>query len=391
MKRALLLALPLLFAAEILRVYLIMPFPGSQRMNSLELAYALHQFIWPLRVVLFAATLVGVMALSKRWARGLAIFGVLAWVGLATFIHLKLMAEKMFLQPTQVVMESAEKNVVALDRLVLGIERNGDARAYPVEIIGYHHQVQDELAGAPVLITYCTVCRTGRVYEPIVDGKHEHFRLVGMDHFNAMFEDETTKSWWRQASGRAVAGPKTDTMLPTVDSEQLTLRAWLERFPKSLILQPEATFQEEYDSLRGFDDGTRKGALTGRNAESWQDKSWVVGLVAGGRARAYDWSELQQAQTINDELGGVPVVLWLSPDAKSFVARERRLDGQLLSFTRGADTKTITDAETGSTWSEDGRCTAGALEGQRLARVESHQEFWHSWREFHPGTEQWHR
>ena len=42
------------------------------------------------------------------------------------------------------------------------------------------------------MVTYCTVCRTGRVFSPIVEGQPETFRLVGMDHFNAMFEDEGT-------------------------------------------------------------------------------------------------------------------------------------------------------------------------------------------------------
>jgi hypothetical protein len=45
------------------------------------------------------------------------------------------------------------------------------------------------------------------VFSPVVDGRSETFRLVGMDHFNAMFEDASTHSWWRQANGEAIAGP----------------------------------------------------------------------------------------------------------------------------------------------------------------------------------------
>ena len=70
------------------------------------------------------------------------------------------------------------------------------------------------------MITYCTVCRTGRVYSPIVNGKLEKFRLVGMDHFNAMFEDETTKSWWQQATGIAIAGPLKGSRLEEIPSHQ---------------------------------------------------------------------------------------------------------------------------------------------------------------------------
>ena len=125
-------------------------------------------------------------------------------------------AERIFLAPSALVMQPAERSAVNPARLVVGIEVNGDARAYPVQFIGYHHQVRDSVGGRHVLVTYCTVCRTGRVFSPLVDGRPETFRLVGMDHFNAMLEDATTGSWWQQATGEAVAGPKKGAALPEI-------------------------------------------------------------------------------------------------------------------------------------------------------------------------------
>lgn len=78
------------------------------------------------------------------------------------------------------------RNKVDTARLVVGIEIEGEARAFPVQFIGYHHQVRDTVAGKQVMVSYCTVCRTGRVFSPVIDGRSETFRLVGMDHFNAM-------------------------------------------------------------------------------------------------------------------------------------------------------------------------------------------------------------
>ena len=98
-------------------------------------------------------------------------------------------------------------NTVVIDRLVLGVQINGQARAYPIQYIAYHHQVTDTVGGKPIMVTYCSVCRSGRVFEPRISGKQDAFRLVGMDHFNAMFEDKTTGTWWRQVNGEAVAGP----------------------------------------------------------------------------------------------------------------------------------------------------------------------------------------
>lgn len=382
-----------LIGAEILRVYLIMPFPGSQRMNSIDVAYALHQYGVLLQLLALAACVPLLVVKRSMVKRALLTVPFLIWGGIFYFTHFVASADQMFKQPTQVVMATPDKNTVPLERVVLGIGSGSEWRAYPVELIGYHHQVRDLIAGIPVMITYCTVCRTGAVYGPVSD----EFRLVGMDHFNAMFEDAKTGSWWRQVSGRAIAGPRTGERLAYFPSEQMTLDAWYARHPSSLVLQPDVTFNAEYQALRGFDDGTRPGSLTGRNAESWKEKSWVVGVVAGEKSRVFDWNELIRAGTINAEVGTVPVVVWVALDGKSFGARERMVDGRVLTFsphtvpivdgTGTREVRILFDAETRTTWTLDGACINPECSGKRLKPVESHQEFWHAWREFHPETE----
>ncbi len=40
------------------------------------------------------------------------------------------------------------------DDLVLGLEWQGEARAYPIRMLTYHHIVNDAVAERPILITY---------------------------------------------------------------------------------------------------------------------------------------------------------------------------------------------------------------------------------------------
>ena len=40
------------------------------------------------------------------------------------------------------------------DDLVLGLEWEGEARAYPIRMLTFHHIVNDEIAGRPFLVTY---------------------------------------------------------------------------------------------------------------------------------------------------------------------------------------------------------------------------------------------
>ena len=155
---------------EIAKVYFIMPMPGSQQMNSIDAAYILHTWRWPLRILFWAMVVVGgfsVFSGKMKWLP--AIFLLLA-AGITYTTNFEMAADTMFYQPSQVIQHDAATNKVDMDRLVIGVEHNGEAKAYPIQYIGYHHQVRDVLGGKPIMVTYCTVCRTGRVFEPTVDG-----------------------------------------------------------------------------------------------------------------------------------------------------------------------------------------------------------------------------
>lgn len=388
-------ALLVLLAAEVLRVYWIMPMPGSQQGDTLGAAYALHRWILVVRILAGGAIL---WAASRLLARGRWPARVLAVLSLALAAFLiyqangPMSADVMFRQPTALTFATMGKGAVAPDALVVGIalaDANGrtQARAYPIQFIGYHHQVRDVVAGQPVMVTYCTVCRTGRVFSPVVDGEADTFRLVGMDHWNAMFEDSRTGSWWRQATGEAVAGPLTGKSLAEIPSQQMTWAAWSARYPGSDVMQPDPEFAPRYANMEGYAEGTSKGSLTGRDERSWQRKSWVVGVLKGDDARAFDWNELVRERVINDRIGDQPVVLLLGADGVSFQAFDARPGGgPPVELERTADPSRFRDRATGATWHESGLALDGSQAGTRLTAIPAYQEFWHSWQDFRPAT-----
>ena len=365
---------------EIANVYFIMPMPGSQQMRSIDAAYAIYRWRWPLRVVFGAVAVAGATALwrASGWRRWVAI-GSVAVAALVTYaVNFRMSADHMFRQPTALNMQPAATNAVKLNRLVVGVNINGDARAYPLQFIGYHHQVRDSVGGRRVLVSYCTVCRTGRVFSPLVAGRPETFRLVGMDHFNAMLEDRTTGSWWRQANGEAIAGPMKGTALPEIPRLQVTLAQWLALYPKSLVMQGDPQFTEEYATSYRYERGWSQSQLTGTDTASWHEKSWVVGVSLNQRSKAYDWNRLQRERVVNDDIGGTPVVVLLGPDSLSYFAF-RRPDAATRFALRGDSLVT------------DGRAYAlnGIGESGHLEQLNASQEFWHSWRTFQPRTERY--
>lgn len=388
----LILGILLLFATEILRVYFIMPFPGSQHANTIGLAYFIDHNRLYLRLIgllLVIYPLVTYLSKGRTWTKAVLVCVVALYAVVFYFFNFKFEADKMFYQPGTVRFADAATNKVPPEKLVIGLSINNETKAYPIQIIGYHHQVRDTVGGTPVMVTYCTVCRTGRVFSPLVNGKNEDFRLVGMDHFNAMFEDATTKSWWQQATGVSIAGPLEHTRLKELDSYQSSLSEWISEHPDTKILQPDTTYKKQYDDLAEFDKGTIKGSLEKRDSASWKAKSWVIGVKSENATKAYDWNDLVDHSLIQDTVGATPVMLLLGADSTSFHVWNRNVQGQVLQFEQTPGQPYIKDSNTGSTWNTSGKCIAGPLKDQQLQPVRYYQEFWHSWSNFHPGTTQY--
>lgn len=377
MRKMFWVAIATVMCFEVARVWFIMPLPYSQRLRSIDIAYALHEWRWAVRAFAGCAIAVGLAAVWKQGVgrRVVATLVLAATGGLMYATNVAMAAEHMFRMPERVVMAGAAQNTVEPDRLVVGVSVNGDVRAYPVQFIGYHHQVRDSVGGQPILVTFCTVCRTGRVFSPVVNGTDEHFRLVGMDQFNAMLEDRTTGSWWRQATGEAVTGERKGSVLREIPSSQVTLAQWLSLHPESKVMQPDSLLKDRYSSSYDYETGRSRSELTGTDTVSWREKAWVVGVSLGAMHKAYDWNALRTERVIHDVLGDTPVLLVLADDDASFFVYQRP----------NAETQFVVRGD--SLVSDRGRYDLrGRGERASLTTIQASQEFWHSWRTFHPNT-----
>ena len=362
---------------EFLKVYFIMPFPGSQTMDSVDFAYFLHTKRWFLRVFFGASILISscyILQKSRKWLPLIFLF-------IAFFIcyvfNFRMSADAMFLQPKNVVFKTKLENKIPNDRLIMGIINNGEAKGYPIQFLAYHHQIRDTIGDTPALITYCNVCRTGRVFKPLINKKHEKFRLVGMDHFNAMLEDESTGSWWRQTTGEAITGKMKGFVLPEMYFKQITVEKWLRLYPHAKIMQADPTFLLKYDSMALFEKGKSKGNLTRTDTFSWNPKSWIIGIIKDTHSKVYDWKYLTQVSIINDTFQNTRIFIALASDKQSFVAFENPLP---YNFNIYNDTF-YCDNEKYSFLGHNIKTP-----DKKLKPITAYQEFWHSWKNFHPHT-----
>jgi hypothetical protein len=364
---------------EVYKIYLFMPLPGSkyfQYSNIFNEIYFLRRWVWAFRLFFSLIILILIPSVFTSFSWGIAFFICLI-AGIYIF-HYVVSIERFFSEPESLIFKGAKENAVASDKLMIGCFFNGEAKAYPIQFLASHHIIHDIIGGKSIIVTYCAICRSGRIVEPIVNGNVTTFKLSGMKSFNAIMQDSETHSWWQQATGEAIAGKAKGQTLPEVQHSQTTISEWINLYPNSLIMQPDPESLANYEHFQVVENGYVPDHFK-TNFDLRKDFSWILGIVVGTTAKAYDWNKLSESKIINDEIEGVPIVLVLAADGKSFFAYQRTDKND---FTL-KDDRIISGQ---SVYNLAG--TPFSSEDMPLKKIMAYQEFWHSWKTFHPNTEQ---
>jgi hypothetical protein len=307
--------------------------------------------------------------------------------------------------------EVAGREGLADGDAVIGVERGGEARAYPLAVLSRHEVVNDDFgpsAGSggagddgttdPLLVTYCPLCGSAVAAERRVDGRVTRFGVSGaLWRGDLVLYDEATESLWSQLLATAIRGPRTGEQLALVPARLTSLGAWRASHPDTSVLlppphsgtidgSPPAIYDEAYAydnerQLVGFDGGDSGGGALDRT-------TLVVGVTDGDLARAYPHFVVREAGgVVEDRVGDLPVVVTTTPGG-GLAAYDRRLDGRALGFDAVGGPEGAAMRAGGSRWvRESGRATGGPHAGRRLDRAnEIAPLFWHAWAAFHPST-----
>lgn len=134
----------------------IRPFE-PQTQAGVALAYACRRAApWAtvLALAAGAALAAGLWRDARWWRRALLVLALVPLGGAAWLARTNVF-EKMFAPLANPRYARVDEAGWMKDGdLVLGVERNGEAVAWPVRQIAYHHLVMDEIGGVPVAATY---------------------------------------------------------------------------------------------------------------------------------------------------------------------------------------------------------------------------------------------
>lgn len=271
---------------------------------------------------------------------------------------------------------------------VIGVEIDGEARAYPLRILTVHEVVNDRLAGRPIAVTYCPLCRSGLVFSRRVRGGTLTFGVSGkLLEANLVLYDRGTETYWSQIRGEAIVGPLVPTTLTLLPSTITTWADWQRGHPDTLVLSrdtgvyPKATYAS--DPYAGYANSSRVGFGVGPVDDRLPPKALVYGVTVGGASVAYPEETVRPADVINHAVGGVPVLVVEDPRDGGVTAFVRRVDNETLTFHAGDDA--LVDGH-GHRWSYDGEALEGSHEGEHLDRLQPRGFYWFAWSKFHPET-----
>ena len=292
---------------------------------------------------------------------------------------------------------------------VIAFEINGDARAYPLQILTWHEIVNDVVGRVPVAVTFCPLCNAAIVFDRRLENLIYDFGTSGkLRNSDLVMWDRQTESWWQQFTGEAIVGELAGKELTFLPASIISWEDFKAAHPQGKVLSRNTGFSRPYgqNPYVGYDrvdlppflyDGELDGRLL--------PKERVAAVTIGDVDVAFPFSILEKERAVNYTVNGQDLVVFFVPGTRSALNAssikdsravgatgvfDPHLDGQKLTFRAdgdyGTDVDYIVDNETGSVWNILGQATQGPLSGSKLTPIVHANHFWFAWGAFKPDT-----
>ncbi len=282
------------------------------------------------------------------------------------------------------MVEASQAQYLGEENLVFGVSINGDVRAYPLRIMGWHEMFNDVIGGVPVALAYCTLCGSGILYETKVEGREKPF-VFGSSGFlyrsNKLMFDRETDSLWNQFNGEPVTGPlaKSGIKLKVLPVTITSWGNWKAANPATKVLSLETGHRRDYgegvvyENYFGSPD-LMFPALAGDESVV-KKKDYVFGMREFGVQKAWPLKAFTEKKVINDRFGDKKVVLIGDYATRTVRAYER---GEF-DLVATADATVLSGP--GGQWmlGENGLSGPG---GEKLARLPGHIAYWFAWNNY---------
>ena len=189
---------------------------------------------------------------------------------------------------------------------VITVVVNGDARAYPLNVLMWHEIVNDEVGGVPVSVTYCPLCNSAVAFDRRVGDRVLDFGTTGKLRFSDLvMYDRQTESWWQQFIGEAIVGEMLGTRLEMIPVRVESFARFRERHPDGMVQKSAGGFFRSYgrNPYAGYDSARWPFLYRGNAPEGLAPLAYV--LAVGDKAWSLDYLR-ENGRTEDGEL----IITW---------------------------------------------------------------------------------
>ncbi len=213
----------------------------------------------------------------------------------------------------------------------VAFSRGPTHRFYPYQILVWHEIVNDAIGGERILVTYCPLCLTGFVFDPVVKGERVEFGTSGkLWKSNLVMYDRKTDSYWSQILGQAIVGEETGTKLTLLQSDQVRFGEWKRLHPSGEVLSRdtgEARFYGDNPYGSYFTPTGFAQKLAGGRDTRLQPEEIVFGIVVNDRAKAYAVESVKAKGVVEDSFQDKAFLLRHDKDLDVIRMFEKQPDG----------------------------------------------------------------
>ena len=269
---------------------------------------------------------------------------------------------------------------------IFGVYINGEAKAYPKRILGWHEMAVDKIGGSDVALVYCTLCGSAIAYNM----KHkEDIHKLGTSGFlyrsNKLMYDQATQSLWNTIEGIPVIGPLVDKdiRLESYPVETTTWSIWKNTYPETQVLSLNTGHDRDYSEGAAYQSYFASDELMFpvKNFSNYLPNKELVFVI---RSEGYEEdplaiskNHLRKNPIIHERINGQSIVI-ISYDKK--LPRAYLVRDETFLKVNGNTVKDDKQRE----WQFREDCLI--YKNRKLDRIPSHEVFWFGWFAQYPHT-----
>jgi len=283
------------------------------------------------------------------------------------------------------MIKAVDADYLLEDDLVFGIEINGDSRAYPLRIMGWHEMLNDVIGGVPVALAYCTLCGSGILFDTLLEDSATPL-LFGSSGLlyrsNKLMFDRKTNSLWNQYSGEPVVGPMADSGIKLAIRPLVitSWKSWRESHPTTTVLALDTGYVRDYGSgvvyREYFASPDLMFPALVNDENRLLRKDYVFGVRGFAASKAWPLHEFKDNPIINDRVGNQSLVLFANAATRTVRAYAREANE---IFHRSPQGELLTRNFTWESYENYLQSTDGK---HKRVRIPGHISYWFAWENF---------